>query len=44
MRFYTEQHRYYCGIDLHTHSMYVCVLDHKGQTAAHRKLPTEPEG
>lgn len=43
MRFYTEQHRYYCGIDLHARSMYVCVLDHKGQTLVHRKLPTEPE-
>jgi transposase len=42
MRFYTEQHRYYCGIDLHARSMYVCVLDQKGQTAVHRKLPTEP--
>ena len=27
MRFYTKQHRYYCGIDLHARSMYVCVLD-----------------
>ena len=43
MRFYTEQHLYYCGIDLHARSMYACVLDQKGQTAVHRKLPTEPE-
>ena len=43
MRFYTVQHRYYCGIDLHARSMYVCVLDHKGRTVVHRKLPTEPE-
>lgn len=43
MRFYTDQHLYYCGIDLHARSMYACVLDHKGQTAAHRNLPTEPE-
>ena len=26
MRFYTNQHRYYCGIDLHARSMYVCTL------------------
>ena len=32
MRFYTDQHRYYCGIDLHARSMYVCVLDQEGQT------------
>jgi hypothetical protein len=22
MRFYTNQHRYYCGIDLHARTMY----------------------
>jgi hypothetical protein len=27
MRFYTEAHRYYCGIDLHARSMYVCIMD-----------------
>ncbi|UCC74348.1 MAG: IS110 family transposase [Gemmatimonadota bacterium] len=42
MRFYTKQHRYYCGIDLHGRSMYVCVLDQAGQTVVHRKIPSEP--
>lgn len=27
MRFYTKQHRFYCGIDLHTRNMYICILD-----------------
>ena len=27
MRFYTKQHKYYCGIDLHTKKMFVCILD-----------------
>jgi len=27
MRFYTKQHKYSCGIDLHARSMYVCILD-----------------
>ena len=27
MRFYTKQHRYYCGIDLHARSMDVCIRD-----------------
>ena len=31
MRFYTKQHKYYCGIDLHTRTMYVCILDHERQ-------------
>ena len=26
MRFYTKKHRYYCGIDLHARSMYICIL------------------
>ncbi len=27
MRFYTQQHQYHCGIDLHARSMYVCIPD-----------------
>jgi hypothetical protein len=30
MRFYTTQHHYYCGIDLHARTMYVCILDQGG--------------
>jgi len=26
MNFYTTQHPYYCGIDLHARSLYVCIL------------------
>jgi transposase len=42
MRFYTGQHRYYCGIDLHVRTMYVCVLDEAGQVLLHRNLPANP--
>ena len=38
MRFYTQQHAHYCGIDLHARSMYVCILDKKGSTLIHKKL------
>ena len=38
MRFYTQQHRYYCGIDLHARSLYLCILDQTGKTLVHRKL------
>jgi hypothetical protein len=24
MRFYTRQHRFYCGVDLHARTMHVC--------------------
>jgi transposase len=38
MRFYNEQHRYYCGIDLHARSMYVCILDQQGKVLLHRNM------
>jgi transposase len=43
MRFYTNQHRYYCGIDLHARSMYVCVLDSQGEILLHRNMNCSPE-
>ena len=43
MRFYTHQHKHYCGIDLHARSMYVCILDQAGTILVHKNLPTTPE-
>jgi len=43
MRFYTTQHRYSCGIDLHARSMYVCILDQGGAVLVHRNVSTSPE-
>jgi len=43
MRFYTNQHRYYCGIDLHARMMYVCVVDQTGTVIVHRNLATTRE-
>src|SRR5713101_4008361 len=43
MRFYTAQHQYYCGIDLHARRMYICVLDAEGQIRVHRNGPATPE-
>ena len=43
MRFYTGQHRYYCGIDLHARSMYLCVLDQDGKVVLHRNIPAQPK-
>ena len=43
MRFYTQQHRYYCGIDLHTKNMYVCIVNQEGKTLYHYDLPTQPD-
>ena len=41
MKFYTNQHKYYCGIDLHTRKMYVCILDEKGEIREHRNMKTD---
>ena len=38
MRFYTQQHRHYCGIDLHARSLYLCILDQAGKTLVHQQL------
>ena len=44
MRFYNHQHQYYCGIDLHVKTMYICILDAAGQVLVHRNVPSTPEG
>ena len=43
MRFYTNKHPFYCGIDLHTCSLYVCILDDDGQTVLHKEIKAKPE-
>lgn len=43
MRFFSDTHAFYCGIDLHARSLYLCVLDAAGQTLLHRNVPASPE-
>ena len=43
MRFYTNSHRYYCGIDLHARTMYLCIIDQQGDVLLHRNMKAEPE-
>ena len=43
MNFSTQQHKHYCGIDLHAKAMYVCILDQHGTKLVHKNLPTTPE-
>lgn len=43
MRFYTNQHQFYCGIDLHARSMYVCILHQDGEILVHRNMKAAPE-
>src|ERR671918_292671 len=43
MRFYTGQHRHYCGVDLHARSMYVCVLDREGNVLVSQNIASAPK-
>src|SRR5262249_12114330 len=39
MRFYQQPHAFYCGVDLHARTMYLCVLDHAGAAVLHKEVP-----
>ena len=43
MNFYTKQHKFYCGIDLHTNKMYLCILDETGEIRLHQNIKTDRE-
>src|SRR5437899_3015622 len=43
MKFYTEQHPHYCGIDLHVRTMYMCILNQAGAIVLHRNMKAEPD-
>ena len=43
MEFYHKQHKYYCGIDLHARTMYVCILDQDGKALVHRNMRASGE-
>jgi transposase len=43
MRFYTQQHSHYCGIDLHARTMYLCILNQAGAIVLHRNMRTDPD-
>src|SRR5262245_36510624 len=43
MRFYNNQHPFYCGIDLHARTMYVFSLNHAGEIFVPRAMQASPE-
>src|SRR5262245_57457507 len=43
IRYYSGQHRFYAGVDLHARSMFLHVLDDQGKTAFARDLPPRPD-
>jgi len=42
MRFYTQQHGYYCGIDLHARTMYVCIISQDGTVLVEQNIRARP--
>ncbi|BBA69094.1 IS110 family transposase [Geobacter sulfurreducens] len=43
MRFYTKNHKHYCGIDLHAKKMFLCMLNAEGEVLMHRNITSSPE-
>jgi transposase len=41
MRFYLQQHRFYCGVDLHARTMCVCIIDADGTTLVHEDIAAD---
>jgi transposase len=43
MKYYTGQHQYYCGVDLHARTMYVCIVNQADEILYHREIPTKAD-
>jgi transposase len=43
MRYYMEQHQYYCGVDLHARTMYLCIVNQRDEILYHREIPTRAD-
>lgn len=39
MKMYTSKCKFHCGIDLHKHSMYICLVDNAGKKLRHCNIP-----
>ena len=43
MRFYTKQHPFYCGIDLHARLLAICILDSGGAVVLQTQIPADKQ-
>ena len=43
MRFYTKQHQFYCGIDLHARLLAICVVDQAGAVVLRTQIPADQQ-
>ena len=37
MRFYQQQHVFYCGVDLHARTLYLCIVSQAGDKVLHKR-------
>ena len=42
MRFYRGNHRFYCGVDLHARTKYLCICDQQGTIVLHEQIACTP--
>jgi transposase len=43
MEFQKFSQKYFCGVDLHSSSMYICIMDRQGDILVHRDMPNAPQ-
>ena len=43
MRFCQQQHPFYCGIDIHPKTMFVCIVNQASEILVHRNIKTQPD-
>jgi transposase len=43
MRFYTKQHQFYCGIDLHARLLAICIVDQAGAVVLQTQIPDDQQ-
>lgn len=43
MRFYTKQHQFYCGIDLHARLLAICIVDQAGAVVCRTQIPADKQ-
>lgn len=41
MKFYIGHKQFYCGVDLHARSMYICIIDKERNVLMHRKIKNQ---
>jgi transposase len=42
MRFYSKLHKYYCGVDIHAKSIYVCIIDQEARIIKQKNIKSNP--